>query len=158
MGLEDDIAKLIADTNPDFPLTRVNAQSALTPPEGTVFDRVAGRDMKGADIIFRYKDGTPFFREVKCIVGGRNSFNRDLQKAVRQLGVPHSIGDVFIQVPTCYPLKEGLQTFLFYREQEPGALEKYRGIRLQVRDETGYILYDTQILDTLKEGEQQCDR
>jgi hypothetical protein len=75
---EDNIAKLIADTNLNFPLTRVNALIALTPPEGAVFERVTGRDMQGADIIFRYKDGTPFFREVKCIIGGRNSFNRDL--------------------------------------------------------------------------------
>ena len=147
---EDDIAKLIADTNPNFPLTRVNALTALTPPKGTVFERVAGRDTQGADIIFRCKDGTPFFREVKCIVGGRNAFNRDLQKAVRQLGAPSPIGDVFIQVPSCYPLKEGLQTFLFYRQLKPGALEKYRGIRLQVHDETGRILYDAQILDALK--------
>jgi hypothetical protein len=154
---EDDIAKLIADSNPDFPLTRDNALAALSPPEGAVFERVAGRDMQGADIIFRYKDGTPFFREVKCIVGGRNSFNRDLQQAVKQLGVPHPIGDVFIQVPSCYPLKEGLQTFFFYRKQKPGALEKYRGICLQVRDETGRILCDAQILEALKEGEQ-CDR
>ena len=154
---EDDIAKLIADTNPDFPLTWVNALIALTPPEGTVFGRVAGRDTQGADIIFRYKDGNPFFREVKCIIGGRNSFNRDLQKAVRQLGTPYPIGDVFIQVPICYPLKEGMQTFLFYRKQKPGALEKYRGIRLQIRDETGCVLYDAQILDALEEGEL-CDQ
>jgi hypothetical protein len=46
-----------------------------------------------------------------------------------------------------------LQTFLFYRKQEPGALEKYRGISLQIRDEMGRILYDAQILDALKEGE-----
>ncbi|MFQ6043857.1 MAG: hypothetical protein ACE5PV_23635 [Candidatus Poribacteria bacterium] len=34
---EDGIAELIADSNPNFPLTRVNALTALTPPEGTVF-------------------------------------------------------------------------------------------------------------------------
>jgi len=148
---EDDIAKLIADSNPDFPLTRVNALAALTPPKGTVFERVAGRDAKGADIIFRYGDGIPFFREVKCIVGGRNAFNSALSAAVKQLGFPATAGDVFIQVPSHYPLQEGLQTFLFYRRRYPDALEKYQGIRLQVRDEAGSILYDAQILDALKE-------
>lgn len=153
---EDDIAKLIADTNPDFPLTRLNALEALTPPEGTVFDRVVGQDIEGADIIFRYKEGTPFFREVKCIVGGRNAFNSELRTAVKQLKAPTVEGDVFIQIPSRYPLQEGLQTFLFYR-RHTGALEKYRGIRLQVRDEAGCLLYDAHILDALKEGEK-CDR
>jgi len=150
---EDDIAKLITDSNPNFHLTCVNALTALTPPAGALFNDVRGRNEAGADIIFQFPDGTQFFREVKCIIGGRNAFNKDLQRAVKQLGVPDSIGDVFIQVPSRYPLKEGLQTFLFYRKQEPGALEKYRGIRLQIRDEMGRILYDAQILDALKEGE-----
>jgi hypothetical protein len=148
---EDDIAKLIADTNPNFPLTRVNALIALTPPEGAIFERVTGRDIQGADIIFRCKDGTSFFREVKCIIGGRNAFNSDLRTAVKQLEVPVVKGDVFIQVPGGYPLQEGLQTFWFYRRRHPRVLEKYQGICLQVRDENGTILYDAEILDAFKE-------
>ena len=148
---EDDIAKLIADTNPNFPLTRVNALTALTPPAGAIFRDVRGRGETGADIIFQFPDGTQFFREVKCITGGRNAFNSDLRTAVKQLEVPAVRGDVFIQVPSGYPLQEGLQTFWFYRRRHPRVLEKYRGIRLQVRDETGSSLYDAEILDAFKE-------
>ena len=154
---EDDIAKLIADSNPNFPLTRANAIAALTPPAGATFNDVRGRGETGADIIFQFPDGTQFFREVKCITGGRNAFNSDLRTAVKQLEVPAVRGDVFIQVPSYYPLQKGMQTFLFYRRQRPDILEKYQGIRLQVRDETGCILYDAQILDALKEG-RQCDQ
>ncbi|MFQ6044327.1 MAG: hypothetical protein ACE5PV_26030, partial [Candidatus Poribacteria bacterium] len=129
----------------------VNALAALTPPAGTIIKDVVGPDKEGADIIFQFPDGAQFFREVKCITGGRNAFNSDLRTAVKQLKVPAIRGDVFIQVPSGYPLQEGIQTFLFYRRRRPDILEKYQGIRLQVRDETGRILYDAEILDASKE-------
>lgn len=139
---EANIAKLIADTNKNFPLTRVNAKLALTPPSGTAFERVAGPGVAGGDVIFRLPSGKRYVREVKCITGGRNAFNRDVSQAVRQIEASGESGDVFIQVQRGYQVQKALETFRFYRRNYPDALEKYRGIRIQVRDEMGYILFD----------------
>ena len=139
---EADIEELIADTNPNFPLTQVNALAALTPPHGAIIERVAGRGVKGGDIIFRFPDGSRFFREIKCITGGRNAFNRRLSRAASQSDAPAGRGDIFVQVRAGYPVREALDYFLFYRRKKPEELGKYRGVRLQVRDETGAVLYD----------------
>ena len=98
----DDIEKLIADTNPDFPLSEANAIAALTGPRGSTVLQVAGRSVYGADITFRLPDNTLFHREVKCITGGRNAFNRRISDAFSQFKDEESIGDIFFQVQNNY--------------------------------------------------------
>lgn len=143
----DDIEKLIADTNPDFPLSEVNAIAALTGPTGSTVIQVAGRSVYGADITFQLPDNTFFYREVKCITGGRNAFNRRLSDALSQFQDEEGIGDIFFQVWKNYDVQSALSYFIMRRQNQFKELDKYRGVRLQVRDETGIILFDNVILE-----------
>lgn len=143
----DDIEKLIADTNPDFPLSEVNAIAALAGPTGSTVAQVAGRSVYGADITFQLPDNTLFHREVKCITGGRNAFNRRISDAISQFQDEESIGDIFIQVRKNYDVQGALAYFIMRRQNQPKELDKYRGVRLQARDETGIVLFDDVILE-----------
>src|SRR5438309_11080420 len=75
---EVDIARLIADTNPDFPLSQVNAVRAVRGPQGAT-RAIAGQGGRGADVVFRGPAASTLRREVKSIAGGaQGSFNRGI--------------------------------------------------------------------------------
>lgn len=95
-----EIKALIDDSNPEFPLTRVNAAIALTGPFGTTSLKIAGPGVKGPDITF-YIDGEPFFyREVKCLTSGnQTTFNKRINYAADQLHTyGNTGGDIFLQM------------------------------------------------------------
>src|SRR6266849_5301410 len=93
---EADIARLIADTNPDFPLSQMNAVRAVRGPQGAI-RTIAGQGGRGADVVFRGPSASTLRREVKSIAGSaQGSFNREIAAAASQLGYQ---GEVFVQVP-----------------------------------------------------------
>jgi hypothetical protein len=69
---EQQATTLIADSNPNFPLTRPNAVRALRGPPGAT-SRVAGPGGEGADVVFEQATESGVVRvrrEIKCIQGG----------------------------------------------------------------------------------------
>lgn len=135
---EKDKERLIEDTNEQFPLTGRNADEALTGPPGSKPD-VAGPGGKGADIKFRDADGNVVLRrEVKSIDGNANSFNTDMSKAAKQVEYN---GEVYVQAPAGTNGKEWVDYFRNWRQQ-PGALDKYKNVRVKIVDPNGQVLYE----------------
>jgi hypothetical protein len=119
---EDNIARLIADTNPAFPLTRVNAIRALQGPPGAVVE-VAGLSGQGSDVIF-LAGSRQLRREVKCIVGSaQGSFNREVARAAAQTAYH---GEILVQMP---PGTEALVSYPAFAAAEP-TLGSLRNIML----------------------------
>ena len=137
MLTEENIARLIADTNPDFPLTRVNAIRALQGPQGAIAE-VAGSSGQGADIIFR-AGSRLLSREVKSIVGGaQGSFNREVAHAAAQIAYA---GEILVQMPQG---TDALRFILRFRgsRSNPIQLEKYRAVRITIVDPLGMVLFE----------------
>jgi hypothetical protein len=131
-----DVAMLIADSNPKFPLTQTNAEAALKPPPGVSRTEVAGPSGTGPDIRFFGPGGLVILqREVKSIAGNYNSFNQQLSKAAK--GQLQGTGEVFVQVPQGTDIAPWLQTF----HSTPGRnLNDYAGVNLQIVDDAGNVL------------------
>lgn len=87
---------LVADSNPEFPLTRDNAEAVLRdgPPDTT--PQSAGEGVQGADVKFVDDNGDVILqRENKSISGGYNSFNSAINTARDQIEYN---GEVWMQV------------------------------------------------------------
>ena len=137
MPTEENIARLTADTNPDFPLTRVNAIRALQGPQGAVVE-VAGLSGQGADVIFR-AGSRLVRREVKCIVGSaQGSFNREVARAATQIAYH---GEVLVQMPQGTDALRLISRFRGSRA-DPGQLEKYHAVRITIVDPLGTVLFE----------------
>jgi hypothetical protein len=134
---EENIARLIADTNPAFPLTRVNAIRSLQGLQGDVVE-VAGRSGQGADVVFR-AGSRLLRREVKCIVGStQGSFNREIARAATQIAYH---GEILVQMPQG---TEALRLVSRFRgsRSDPGQLEKYHDVRITIVDPLGTVLFE----------------
>jgi hypothetical protein len=132
-----DVAALIEDSNKTFPLTKANAEAALTPPPGATRTKVAGPNTAGADIKFYAADDSLILeRELKSLDGGYNAFNRQLSKAVKsQLS---GSGEVWMQVKPGTDIEAWLKSF----RNTPGRnLGDYEGVTLRVLDDAGKVLY-----------------
>ena len=53
----------------------------------------------------------------------------------------------FLKEKFGYNVQDALAYFVMRRQSQPKELDKYRGVRLQVRDETGIVLFDDVILE-----------
>ena len=134
---EVDIARLIADTNPDFPLSQVNAGRAVRGPQGAI-RAIAGQGGRGADVVFRGPAASTLRREVKSIAGGaQGSFNREIAAAASQLGYQ---GEVFVQVPRGTAALNKVLRFRGAR-QSPADLGLYRSVHIIIVDDVGTVLY-----------------
>jgi hypothetical protein len=134
---EEHIARLITDTNPDFPLTRANAIRALQGPQGASVE-VAGLAGQGADVVFRV-GACLLRREVKSIGGAaQGSFNREVAHAAAQVGYQ---GEILVQVP---PETEALRLIARFRgsRSDPAQLGKYRAVHITLVDPLGMVLYE----------------
>jgi hypothetical protein len=135
--IEGNIARLIADTNPAFPLTRVNAIRALSGPQGAMAE-VAGPAGRGADVVFRAGSYT-LHREVKSIAGGaQGSFNREVAHAAEQIAYR---GEILVQVPHGTDALRLVARFRGSRP-EPAQLGKYRSVSLTIVDPSGTLLWE----------------
>ncbi len=136
---EENITALIADTNPSFPLTRVNAQKALRGPSGATV-KVAGPGGSGADVEFRQltpEGNVVLRREVKCIQGSaQGSFNTEVSHAADQV---QSGGEVVVQVT------EGTDALRlvkrFRGSRTPTQLGFYRSVNITIVDPGGTVLF-----------------
>jgi hypothetical protein len=130
------INNLIEDSNPNFPLTRENAEAILRGgPPGTK-PHVAGPGGEGADVEFRDENGNVVLRrETKASDGTYNSFNSELTHATRQ--IRHD-GEVWFQVP---PGTDAESWVRRWQGQRPDAgLDKYSDVVLVIRDGNGQEL------------------
>lgn len=135
--IEANIARLIADTNPNFPLTRVNALRALRgPPEAMV--EVTGPAGRGADVVLRV--GSHLMRrEVKSIAGGaQGSFNREIAHAAAQIAYA---GEILVQVPQGTEAWRLVARFRGSR-RDPAQLGKYRTVHITIVDPAGTVLFE----------------
>jgi hypothetical protein len=134
---EENIARLIADTNPDSPLTRVNAIRALQGPQGAIV-KVAGSSGQGADVIFQ-AGSRLLCREVKSIVGGaQGSFNREVAHAATQIAYR---GEILVQMPQGTDALRFISRFRGSRP-DPTQLEKYCAVRITIVDPLGTVLFE----------------
>ena len=134
---EEHIARLIADTNPAFPLTRINAIRALCGPQGAVVE-VAGPAGQGAAAVFRTGSGL-VRREVKSIAGeAQGSFNREVAHAAAQVAYE---GEILVQVPQG---TEALRLISRFRgsRRDPALLGKYRAVHITIVDPAGTVLFE----------------
>lgn len=134
---EEHIARLIADTNPAFPLTRVNALRALRGLQGAVVT-VAGPGGQGADVVVHTSSGL-VRREVKSIAGGaQGSFNREVAHAAVQIAYA---GEILVQVPQGAEARRLIARFRGSRRSS-AQLEKYRMVYVTVVDPGGAVLFE----------------
>ncbi len=134
---EEDVQKMLQDTNPKFPLTRNNAVRALDGPEGTHVE-IAGQGGEGADITFVDKHGNVVLhREVKCIQGtGQGTFNREISKAASQAQYN---GQIFVQMPEGTDAARYIARFRGARSTAD--LAKYNTVSITIADPAGNILW-----------------
>jgi|GEM_PF-5999115 len=134
---ERNISRLIADTNPNFPLTRVNAMRALRGPQGAMVE-VAGPAGQGADVVFCTGSHT-LRREVKSIAGrAQGSFNREVAHAAEHIGY---CGELLVQVPQGTNALRLVSRFRGSRP-DPAQLGKYRSVHLTIVDPSGTLLFE----------------
>ncbi|CCH32514.1 hypothetical protein ABZ816_23745 [Actinosynnema sp. NPDC047251] len=127
------IDELVRDSNPNFPLSRENAEAILRGgPPGTT-PEVAGPGGEGADVVFRDANGEVVGRrEAKASDGTYASFNSELTHATKQV---QRNGEVWFQVP---PGTDAQTWVRRWQGQRPGAgLDKYTDVTLVVRDSNG---------------------
>ncbi|MEU5695063.1 hypothetical protein [Actinosynnema sp. NPDC020468] len=127
------VGELLGDSNPNFPLTRQNAEAMLRGgPPGTR-PEVAGPGGEGADVVFRDADGEIVGRrEAKASDGTYASFNSELTHATKQV---RRNGEVWFQVPAGTDAETWVRR---WQGQRPGAgLDKYTDVTLVVRDVNG---------------------
>jgi hypothetical protein len=139
---EQQIAALIADSNPAFPLTRINAIRALSDFPGFT-PQVAGPGGAGADVVFR-RGHVAFRREVKAIAGGaQGSFNREVGHAAEQIGYD---GDILVQMPAG---SDGLRSVRRFRGSRPtpADLGIYRSVRITIVDPAGTLLWEGNLVE-----------
>ncbi|WP_437761871.1 PAAR-like domain-containing protein [Sorangium sp. So ce764] len=137
-----DVNALIADSNPEFPLTQKNAENILgTGPTGSTA-RVAGSGGAGADVTFEDPHGNIVGRrEVKCIGGSsQGAFNKQVSHAAKaQAG---SGGEVFVQVKrSTSPDDASRMVARFRGSRTADDLTKYSGTKLVITDTEGNTLY-----------------
>jgi len=137
---EQNIKTLVEDSNPNFRLSRANAETALRGPEGAVV-KVAGPGGEGADIEFRQhtpEGNIVDRREVKCIQGAaQGSFNTEVSTASRQL---QGRGNVFVQVPEGSDGLSMVKRFRGARTVEQ--LGGYRSVTITIVNPGGTVLFD----------------
>jgi RHS repeat-associated protein len=134
---EAEMARLIADSNPRFPLTRENALRAVRGPQGAT-THVAGRGGSGSDILFKGPGSGVLRREVKSIAGGaQGTFNTEVAKGARQVGYQ---GEVLVQMPEG---TDAVRKVLGFRGSRPtpADLGVYRSIDITIVDPSGKVLY-----------------
>ena len=117
-------------------------------PDGSL-GTVAGENVAGADVIFP----NGFKREVKCVAGGYNSFNRDASHAARQLSDAsgHFSGEVLIQVKAGTDVSTWASQFARGR-QTADARAKYKDVSLRIVDDEGKQLYHGPLAPPPKEA------
>ncbi|PRX92484.1 hypothetical protein [Allonocardiopsis opalescens] len=130
------VERLIADSNPRFPLAPVNAEAALRGgPPGTK-PVVAGEGVKGADIEFVSDTEVRLKRENKSIGGGFNSFNRHLDHAIQEQ--LDGSGEIWIQVRPGTDVDRWIRRWQGVRTD--GRLADYDGVAVVFRDSEGTSL------------------
>ncbi|RZS29535.1 hypothetical protein EV193_12020 [Herbihabitans rhizosphaerae] len=127
------INQLIRDSNPDFPLTRANAEAMLRGgPPGTT-PTVAGPGGEGGDIQFKNERGEVVERrEAKATDGTFNTFDTHLRKATGQI---QNKGEVWFQVPDGATPDQWLARWQGRRTDEQ--LGKYADVDVVFRDASG---------------------
>ena len=134
---ETDVANLIADSHPEFPLSRVNAIRAVTGPQGAIRE-VAGPEAEGPDVVLKGPGGKRLRREVKSIAGrAQGSCNKALAHASSQIGYQ---GEILIQMPRG---TNALRHVLRFRgsRMSPAELGVYRSVSIIIVDDMGMVLY-----------------
>lgn len=130
------IDELIADSNPNFPLTEATAEAILrSGPPGTK-PVVGGPSAEGADTRFVDADGNEVARiENKSIAGGPNAFNRQMGHAAGQVDYD---GTVAVQVkPGTDPL-DWMHKFTGNRTDEQ--LARFENVDVVFYDENGNVI------------------
>jgi len=124
---------LVADSNPEFPLTRDNAEAVLRDgPPGTT-PQSAGEGVQGADVKFVDDNGDVVLRrENKSISGGYNSFNSAIDKAKDQIDYN---GEVWIQVRPCTEVDSWIHRWQGTRTD--ARLGEYTNVDVVFRDTNG---------------------
>ncbi len=141
--LAKNIETLIEDTNKDFRLSKINAETILTKPTGATITKVAGKGGVGADVVFSGNNSAVVLqREAKCMTGGSSAFARELSEvADPRNGQLRNGGELWIQVKdsvTSETIEDWLSEFSKWRE---GNLTKYKDIELRIVHEDGAIVY-----------------
>ncbi|AKT40741.1 DUF6531 domain-containing protein [Chondromyces crocatus] len=132
----NDVSVLISDSNPQFPLTKTNAETVLgSGPAGSTA-QVGGPGKAGGDVTFTDTTGQVVGKcEVKCIAGGaQGSFNREVGHAAKK-----QASNVFVQVPSGSDAERMVRRF---RGSRPDRGSQYKNVTIIIADPNGNELYN----------------
>jgi len=144
---------LITDSNPKFPLTKVNADASLDGPPGAIPD-VAGPgrrrdDGETADLVFRDGDGNVLLRrDHKSLTAGKNAFSKEIAHSAK--GQLRYDGEVWAQVKPDADVRSWVAQFQRNRSEQ--RLADYRGVRVVFRDPDGNVLGEYNLGERLPEA------